>query len=390
MKKEVLYQLSCLALLLCITPAVSAYIGAELPGRLFKLILLPSVFFLYTVFKQKYVWSEKFYILMMMIAFIGHLFVDLEDKEKNPLWESFTWIVIVFLLSLSKQFNKCDLVFRAIALFFFLECTIAIYEKITMTLFVEWPKEATFFGSAESYLSRSDFRSTAFLQHALNNANVTSIFLAFILCNKYVNKQTKIALISLGFLALWAFNSRGAMIMWGLIIVYRFFFMNKKTFPIVVSAIILYILFPFVINFISDSGYFGRLSDGVDDSSTQTRFDSYLFFALHPWNSKNILLGGDIIYMPGSVLSLENGILLNLGYWGWIIGSFKTILEVWISYKVLPSDLETKSKLIIMAATWGVAFMNNNSFQPMIFSYYLVILVAFNTYNTAKSYPNHT
>ena len=127
---------------------------------------------------------------------------------------------------------------------------------------------------------------------------------------------------------------------------------------------------------------FGRLKEGLDDSSSQTRLDAFMFFAMHPWNFNNILFGGDIIYMPGSILSLENGVLLNLGYWGWIIGSLKTIFEVMISYKVLPNSFDVKTRIVIMAALWGVAFMNNNSFQPLVFSYFLFANVSYNTINT--------
>lgn len=170
-----------------------------------------------------------------------------------------------------------------------------------------------------------------------------------------------------------------------LIIVYWIFFKNKNIVLVSLSGLAAYIALPFVLDFIANNEIFGRLNEGVEDGSTQTRLDAFMFFAMHQWNTTNILLGGDIIYMPGSILSLENGVLLNLGYWGWIIGSLKTIMEVVISYKLLPADFDAKTKMIIMAACWGVAFMNNNSFQPLVFSYFMFVNIAFRHINNQKT-----
>lgn len=384
-EKIVLFQIACLALIVFITPAASEYLGESLPGRLFKLIMIPTTIIFFPDFVRYSTKLEKSYIIMMVLAFITHLFVKLENKNTNPFWESFTWISIVYLLVLSKKYNSCKLIMLAMFVFYFMECSVAIFEKISMTSFVKWSDKNVFFGRAELYDYSSEFRSTAFLRHALNNANVVSIFLSFILCAKNISRKYKYFLLALGLLALWAFNSRGAMIMWMLIIVYWIFFKNKNIVLVSLSGLAAYIALPFVLDFIANNEIFGRLSEGVEDGSTQTRLDAFMFFAMHQWNTTNILFGGDIIYMPGSILSLENGVLLNLGYWGWIIGSLKTIMEVVISYKLLPADFDAKTKMIIMAACWGVAFMNNNSFQPLVFSYFMFVNIAFRNIDNQKT-----
>ena len=381
-KKLLFYQIACFALIILVTPASSEFLGENIPGRFFKIMMVPAVAVFLPEFMRYSTKIEKSYVVMMLIACVFHMFVKLENKETNPFWESFTWISIVYVLALNRRYKKCKLVLLAMIAFFFMECSVAIYEKLTMSSFIEWSETKSFFGRADSYVYSSEFRSTAFLLHALNNANVVSIILAFILCTDKISNKARLPLLGLGFMALWAFNSRGAMVMWMIIIIYWIFFRNKNIVIVSLSGLAAYLLFPIVIDFISNNEVFGRLNEGLDDSSTQTRLDAFMFFAMHPWNFNNILFGGDIIYMPGSILSLENGVLLNLGYWGWIIGSLKTIFEVMISYKVLPNSFDVKTRIVIMAALWGVAFMNNNSFQPLVFSYFLFANVSYNTINT--------
>ena len=81
--------------------------------------------------------------------------------------------------------------------------------------------------------------------------------------------------------------------------------------------------------------------------------------------------------MPGTILSLENGVLLTLGYWGWIIGVLKVVLEFLLTYKCL-YNYEVKDKIIILTSFWGVAYMNNNSFNPLMLSMFVIVFIAFN------------
>lgn len=62
--------------------------------------------------------------------------------------------------------------------------------------------------------------------------------------------------------------------------------------------------------------------------------------------------------MPGTDLLLENGILLNLSYWGWIVGALKTIFEVLMTYIFL-KNRPKQEIFIIMFSFWGVALTNN-------------------------------
>ena len=142
------------------------------------------------------------------------------------------------------------------------------------------------------------------------------------------------------------------------------------------GVFLLFILDPLITLFLStDLG--GRLNFDFSDDSTMTRFLCYTLFMNEDWDFYRIVAGGSIIYMPGTILSLENGVLLTLGYWGWIIGVLKVVLEFLLTYKCL-YNYEVKDKIIILTSFWGVAYMNNNSFNPLMLSMFVIVFIAFN------------
>ena len=115
------------------------------------------------------------------------------------------------------------------------------------------------------------------------------------------------------------------------------------------------------------------------DGSTMTRFEAFDAFLSEKWDFYDILAGGREFCYPGTNLILENGFLLDLGYWGIIVGSIKVICEILISYQAI-KFYPIRDKIIILFAMWGVAFMNNNSYQTWLMSIFVMACICFNSY----------
>lgn len=392
MNKELLITFGILTSTICAIPAFVNLFGPTLIGQTYKLVLFPvSLFLILDFFKHKNVLTiEWLYIILMVMAWGAHSIITM-PQGADPFMESFRWIIIILLLGTCSVFPLCKKWLFYVFLFLFMsECIVAIYEKLTLSNVLDYwsNSEDELFASwsALDYFSIEDFRATALYRHPLNNANVVSLFLAFILCLKELKPSIRYGLLGLGLIALWSFNSRGAMLVWILILLYRVFFYGKNFTYIICSVIILYFLVPWLIDIISQISYLGRITDSLNDQSSETRWLAYGIFALQDWTMERIFFGGELIYMPGTELSLENGVLLNLGYWGWIIGGLKSIIEVAISYYVLPEKLDKRDKFIILFAAWGVAFTNNNSFNTLMLTQFILAVAAIQVvYNNQKN-----
>lgn len=314
------------------------------------------------------------YLFLMLIGFFSHVFIGV---EQNAFKEFVTWSLIIIILSLYNRYIRLGSNTALMILllsFYLIECSLSFYERVVGNIIISY--EETDFMSIDEFMEDSDrFRSCALLFHPLLNANVVSIFMGFILVIKKISKPVKIGLLCLGALALWGFNSRGVLLVWGVILVFWFFYRRWSLRFILIVAILGFVLLPMIVDVLIKYDLLGRFGADLLDESSETRLLAFVVFATHNWNIINILFGGDIIYMPtlfyGKELAIENGILLTLGYWGWIIGALKVFLEVLVSYRCLEA-YKVKEKLIVMMAFWGVAFTNNNSFRPEALAFYIL------------------
>lgn len=370
LKKNYFSQAAFLALLASVTPFLSDRMSFGLP-----LLILFSLFII-IYFKEIIINANKpilLYVLIICVGLIAHFFIDIKDNFIDGL----KWIAIFPLMHYCCQNKKGNmlLVFFA-TIFFCSEISISLYEKITHSFVFNYHNTDFVCTDPNLYSGLMDFRSIALLKHPLNNANVISIFMAFILCDNKILKKYKIILISLCCLSLWAFNTRGAMLCWIIILFYKLFLYKRKIWVSIVVVSVLYLLLPIILAFLQGLDFLGRLNFNFSDDSTQARLLSFSYFMKNSWSLQDLLIGGRLLMLPGSTLSLENGGLLTLGYWGVIIGSLKILLEFFITYKALSSFI-LKDKLIIMFAFWGVAYMNNNSFNPMVLCYFALVNIVF-------------
>lgn len=358
--------------------------GTTLLGQLKNCaLLIMLLLFGKSIFKSLDKWSLC-YIVLMFLGFLAHLSIDL-DSQNEPFREFVNWVSIVILLSLYRYnlFSRPLPLFFILMFFFFMETSMAIYERLTFSNIITFSENEFYSFDVDSFLDEKDFRSRSLLFHPLTNANVLSIIMAFILVNHYIKTKMKFVLLSIGLMALLAFNSRTAMLCWLLILCFRFVLFNKSFVYTGLIILFAYLFLPYIFQIVQELGILGRLNFDFSDSSSETRLLAYVIFAGQEWNLENILLGGRIIKMPYTNLSLENGILLNLSYWGWIIGSLKFIFEMIISYGCL-SEYSVKERLLVMFSFWGVALGNNNIFSPTFFSFYILIFIAFDIFDKSK------
>lgn len=370
-----LFLVTLFSLLLTKTAAFTLFFGSTFIGWVshffMLLVLLPMI-------KYAVLGKEKLftiYAFVMITAFVFHVIVRKPAFDIN-FWEVSSWILIVYLMYISREIKFQKPILFYVALFFFMaECSIAILERITSSWIFQYDSEILDSFILEGDISQNGFRSFSMLGHPLNNANVVSLFLGFLLVNHKLKKKYKILLMLIGLLALWAFNSRGAILIWIIILIVRFVLYKINLLHIMVPSIILILVAPYAVEWIN-SGALGRFSFDFSDSSALTRLSSFIYFQTHNWNLENILLGGDLIYMPGTDLIIENGVLLNMSYWGWVIGTLKIFLEIYITYRLL-NQYANKEKFVLLLSFWGVALMNNNVFNPLVLTFFLFAYSAF-------------
>lgn len=323
------------------------------------------------------------YLAAMLLGMLLHW--NVKVVFESPLFTFLMWAnVLVLYYSLNRETDKSKTILLLFVLMFYLlECFVCIYEKTMHTYVFHYVSEFQATDGLASDFSDGEFRAHGLINHPLYNANVISIIMALILCSNLFKKKYQILLLAVGVIALWACNSRASMGIWMVILAYRMFFYDKNVIYVIISAIILYIFVPYAIEFIQNSGYFGRFSSSYDNEfSSLSRMIAFEVFAAQDWTFDKIVIGGDIVYYGNTNVGLENGVLLNLSYWGWIIGGLKTILELLLTFSCI-KKYKLGDKVIIVAALWGVAFMNNNSFQPFLLIYFFVANAAF-TFNSFK------
>jgi len=284
-------------------------------------------------------------------------------------------LVLSIFLYKNKQIN-CRLFSIAFLLFYITECSLAIYEKITMEHVIHYAEIEDLQATSFEMLDTTEFRSFSLMLHPLYNANTISVCLSFILF-KNIGFLKKMILIGLGLIALWAFNSRGALIVWAILIVYRLFLFQSNWIYTILIIGIMYFAIPVLLDYIQFTGILGRLSTfDLSDGSSVTRLEAFTEFINQKWTTEDIFVGGRVLNYNGTKVSLENGILLDFGYWGFVVGSIKIVIELVMTYLSV-KEYSLKERIFIMISFWGVAFMNNNSYSTWLMAIFVLCLISF-------------
>lgn len=371
-----LLQILAIYSVLYAIPAFREFFPITIIGRIQTGVSVCTIVIFLSKYKKKLDTLAFIYVISLAIIALFHIGLHSVD---NPIKNSLIWINIILIIYIYKDTNlNTNWIACFVFMFYVIECGLCIIERLEHFYFINYSNaellSATHFDAA-SYDS-INFRSRGLLLHPLYNANVISIYMGYILTSKGFSNVKKVFLLIIGALAIWACNSRGCLIIWGFIFIYRFFLYKISIFRVVICVIIAYLLLPIIIDFVKDNEILGRLNLNLFDASTESRIIAYTVFGAYPWTLEKIIIGiGDWIYYPKTNVSLENGFLLNLAYWGWIVGCLKSLIEIIVTWRCLHS-YGIKEKIIIMLSFWGVASMNNNVINILFLSFFAVVNIA--------------
>lgn len=326
---------------------------------------------------------EKIEWIYISIMLLGYIFHCTDPTIQNPLNDSIKWVFLVFLIVAGRIYRLPRQSFIILVVFFIIHWGLAVIEYIKQIHIFDYSYTENF----EAFVSNTNFRAFGLMEHPLYSANITLIVLSFVVINQNINKYLKIGVIIFGSYALICFNSRAAILIWGVLLVYRLFLYNCKPILIIILGLFICILFiNYQSNFIQQNlNIFGRLAEkkSLADDSSMTRISSYSLFWNQRWNFQDILIGGRIIYYPGTKTSLENGILLTISWWGWIVGVLKCVLEIIISYNCL-EKYSIKDRIFVLISCWGCAFTNNNTINTFVFAFFIITFLVVNSMQYRK------
>lgn len=322
--------------------------------------------------------TEKMYIFVVVV--LGLFW------EKNII-SCFTWAGVVFVVWYLNHLDsqKCYLRFLFLV-FFFVETLLGIYEKAIQTsIFPTFDLEAIIGEYGIEALGQNGFRATSLCGFPLANALVVSISMSFLLL--YYKKITyRFAIWFVGCWSLFAFNARGATLVWVLISVLLIIDLLKhsKSNKRLCILFFLMVFIPIIINYLAHSHWGGRLfhGDEIMDGSAMTRIGAFDYYSnLSP---SVIVFGYDYPYPP-----TENGYLNLLIRYG-LVGGLPFIL---FQLKMIWQYVGNRSgfeKIILLLAFIGVGQTNNALNQPMFLFLFCLCVSIFNSKENGKNLNYHS
>lgn len=313
-------------------------------------------------------------ILIVITVIIGFLKMRL-DTSSGSRFTALNLMSAPMLLgcfptytSKPKFWNKA---FKVMIAFFVVECSLAIFERITMINIFPWGT-----GDANSNLlimdaeeDVSSFRSFGLLGHPLQNALPVCTMMAFILCSTKMKAKNKASLWLLGYVAILCFNTRGSIVGAAMILVaYVLFqyFTNKHLSFVKKNLALWGIIFGAVILIfiIAKFNLGGRLSEmGLfDDSSAQVRVDTWNIFNYFDLSSFLFGMSSDqralVLYTSG-IWTTENlwiDYLMSIG----LIALVIVLIAYYFAVKRLYHGYKKMDTLITLASFILIASTNNS------------------------------
>lgn len=305
-------------------------------------------------------------LLLYLVAILLQLTFS---KDPHLSYIARLWGPFLIFTMVDKRNNKWarPLFYFFIALFV-ANASVALYERITEVRIVPVDvHDEILQNQMENYVD-DDFRAFAFFGHPLTNANIMAFMTFAIFFTKSIPLKIRATLTALGFASLFAFNSRGSILISGILLLPSIFMYLKanrrrRFLSIVVIAIL------FIVVAANFQSFGGRLiSTDINDNSALVRVLSLNEFMSYSFN--DLLIGG-ITMKYG-----ENGYLMTLAYYGLIIGSIKIFVEIYMAYKMIdkafvPSKIE---RAVMMLSLIAIGSTNNNLYYPIVVPLYVLFI----------------
>lgn len=267
---------------------------------------------------------------------------------------------------------------RLMLLFFIVFCALAIVEKAFNYHFFPLAVE-----TEKHDLSIGVFRSYSFFEHHLISSYFVTIFMSFVSIAHFQKKYSQIFLFFLGYIALFCFDGRGAIIIVTLILLPYFLWKLHKTVEKkrwMFNLGVICMLFGLVYLISETSLGNGRLTNAnarLMDSSAETRLDVFNFYKYY--NKHDDFIWGrsdNSLDMAGKLgaAGVENSIIEFIMLYGIIFAPILLLLLFLLQYKSL-SVYKKHDKLVILLTFWGLGNMSPLLAAPIIwilwiFTYY--------------------
>jgi len=285
-------------------------------------------------------------------------------------------LLSIYFENLSRK--EFSLLFRVIMIFYIAECSMSIVERILEHNFFE-PPTTDIIG----WIDLGYFRSTALLGHPLANSYIVSVYMTFIAFYNFKRKSLQIFLFFLGYVSLFCFDARVAILAVTVFTVPFFIWKINKTTPQNKKWIIklgLFCVFCGMLYMVTQTTLGGRLMgmELVDEGSGQTRLDVFQFYKYYQSNDE-ILWGhpelNAFISNKLNAEAIENGYISMLLDYGIIFATPLLLLLFRFQYRKLSvfSKFERWS-LIAVFFSIGVStphLINYIVWTHWIFAYYV-------------------
>lgn len=398
-----------LTFLLFIGPVVLAVIGLPVEGDMKVIYLYPSFYVLILVMfasffkgklaKPNYKWAIRIVIVVFSWFLVNKLLG--RSNSKMILFNSMALPAMYYMfyeILKDSRFARNEI--RNLMLFLFVfNCLMAIYERLTMTLF--FPFDLIRTENEFNFTMIQDmmkFRSSALLGHPLTNALFMSIIMIFILTSK-IRPFFKYSLYVLGFFSLFCFNTRAAIILSaGTFVLYAIHPLFQKDVPLyrrllAIGMLLLFIAFG---AYLLSAGYGGRFEERGDfdtDSSVMARIDVWDIFA--QYGITNFLWGmsgKDVDSVAASVLGathIENWFILSTMVVGLVITLIVTFSFIPL-YRNAQRSFDRYSSFLIFIMVIGLSSTNNSlACGVQALSLYFACCFAFAQQGTVMNADTH-
>ena len=315
------------------------------------------------------------YILILAVIIILFKFCIGQDYINTVI----RFLVIPVLLSICfENLARKELIVLlwSVIIFYVANCGLSI---------VEWTLNRNFFGDPEGnryWLGMGFFRSTSLLGHPLTNAQVVSVIMTFIAVSDFKKKYIQIILFFLGYVSLFCFNARGAILVVTIFTFPYFIWKLNKTVQkstkkmIRLSIICMSCCMIYLVTLTPLGGKLVNME--LLDSSGQTRLDAFQFYKHYQsideflWGIHYDNLDHIIDRVNGS--TVENGVIMLLLFYGIFFTIPMLLLLFRFQYHKL-SVYPKYEKWLLLAIFFIIGTMNPNLAMPIqwvmwVFAYY--------------------
>lgn len=373
-------------LLFFVTLVFTLFFNTKVPkslgydGIIHTLSALPIAVYFTTRFITQKIQFNRDAVYIIFLAVI--IFIFKWAIGQDYMYDIILLLIVPMLTSIcfdtlpGKEFT---LLRRITIIFYIVECCLAM---------VEWKLSHNFFtfqlltNYTDNWVDVGFFRSTSLFGHPLANAQIVAVFMAFIAVSDFKKKFFQINLFLLGYVSLFCFNARGAILVVTLLVTPYFFWkINKITRKRTkwIINICVFCMFLCMFYIIAGTSMGNRLTgkDLLDDSG-QTRYEVFKFYKYYQ-NDDDFLWGhpDNYVYMMGKLeaAGVENGVITLILDYGIIFTIPMLILLFKFQYHKLSIYSKTE-KWLLLAVFYIIGNMNPNLAEPIqwimwIYAYYV-------------------